>query len=90
MRAWNTENIRLVHVRLVAKGDKTELTIFYTLLFVSPVNYFIRSAIERGAEGGLAKNFAQLLEVLGKKVPVQDAEKTAAAAAAPVRFHPLR
>ena len=71
--------------RLVARGDKTELTIVYTLIFVAPVNYFIRSAIERGAEGGLAKNFKQLLEVLGKKVPVQDAEQAAAAAAAQVR-----
>ncbi len=68
----------------MAKGDKTELTIVYTLVFVSSINYFIRSAIERGAEGGLAKNFAQLLEVLGKKVSVQDAKEAAAAAAAQV------
>ena len=69
----------------MAKGDKTELTVVYTLVFVSPMNYFIRSAIERGAEGGLAKNFAQLLEVLEKKVAVQDAKEAAAAAAAQVR-----
>ena len=71
--------------RLVARGDKTELTIVYTLIFVTPVNYFIRTAIERGAEGGLAKNFAQLIEVLGRKMTVQDAEQAAAAAAAQVR-----
>ena len=57
----------------------------YTLIFVAPVNYFIRAAIERGAEGGLAKNFAQLIEVLGRRMPVQTAEQAAAAVAAQVR-----
>lgn len=49
--------------RLLAKGSKTELTVDYTLAFVSPVNRFIRSFIERGAEAGLSKNFAQVIEV---------------------------
>ncbi len=56
----------------------------YTLIFVAPVNYFIKAAIERGAEGGLAKNFAQLVEVLGKRMPVQTAEQAAAAVATQV------
>ncbi len=71
--------------RLTARGDKTEVTVAYTLIFVAPVNYFIRAAIERGAEGGLAKNFAQLVEVLGKRLPVQTAEQAAAAVVAQVR-----
>ena len=49
--------------RLLAAGRKTELRVEYTLAFIAPVNRFIRSFIERGAEQGLSKNFAQLLEV---------------------------
>jgi hypothetical protein len=52
-----------------------ELAIESTLVYLSGVNKFVRGCIERGADSGLAKNFAQYVELLGKDVAVTDLTK---------------
>lgn len=44
-------------------------------MYLSSVNKFVRSCIERGADSGLAKNFAQYMELLGKEAAVTDLTK---------------
>ena len=69
--------------RLTA-GETTascELAIESTLVYLSGVNKFVRGCIERGADSGLAKNFAQYVELLGKEVTVADLTKLPADAA---------
>lgn len=58
-----------------------ELAIESTLVYLSAVNKFVRGCIERGADSGLAKNFAQYMELLGKEVAVADLTKLPAVAA---------
>lgn len=60
-----------------------ELAIESTLVYLSAVNKFVRGCIERGADSGLAKNFAQYTELLGKEVAVTDLTKEPKQAAAP-------
>lgn len=66
----------------MAKGKATELTVEYTIVYISPVNRFIKSCIERGADGGLNKNFGQVLGALKQQVAVEDASIARAAAIA--------
>jgi hypothetical protein len=44
-------------------------------VYLSAVNKFVRGCIERGADSGLSKNFAQYVELLGKEVGVTDLTK---------------
>lgn len=41
----------------------------------------MRGCIERGADSGMAKNFSQFVDLLGKEVAVTDLTKAPAAAA---------
>ena len=56
-------------------ASSCELAIESTLVYLSAVNKFVRGCIERGADSGLAKNFAQYVELLGKEVAVTDLTK---------------
>ena len=58
-----------------------ELTIESTLVYLSAVNKFVRGCIDRGADAGLSKNFAQYVELLAKEVAVTDLTKLPAEAA---------
>jgi hypothetical protein len=53
-------------------ANSCELAIESTLVYLSAVNKFVRSCIERGADSGMSKNFAQYIELLGKEVAVTD------------------
>ncbi len=79
---FNTENYCEVRGcwlwrRLTAQDDgaSCELTIESTIVYLSSVNKFVRSCIERGADSGLARNFAQYMELLGKEAAVTDLTK---------------
>ena len=70
------------HRLAAANGNSTALSVEFTIVYVCSTNGFIKTCIERAAEGGMAKNFAQILEFLGKqeKVTVEDAESGRSAA----------
>lgn len=72
----------ITRTRLTAgeAANSCELTIESTLVYLSSVNKFVRGCIERGADSGMAKNFSQFVDLLGKEVTVTDLTKAPAAA----------
>ncbi|KAK9856447.1 hypothetical protein WJX84_002649, partial [Apatococcus fuscideae] len=74
----------LCSYKLVAQ-DKgiSSLTIAFTLIFIKPVNFVIKKAIENGATSGITKNFEDTIQVLGTFVDVEGGKKPAASVTLP-------
>lgn len=53
----------------------SELQIESTLVYITSVSRFVRTCIERGADSGMGKNFAQYTALLGKTAAVTDLSK---------------
>ena len=56
------------------KAPRTsQLRISYAMAYAKPVSAFLRRLIEPAAESGLAKNFAQFIDVLSRSTKITDA-----------------
>ncbi|KAK9843301.1 hypothetical protein WJX74_010063 [Apatococcus lobatus] len=61
----------------------SKLTITFTIIFVKPVNFVIKKAIENGANSGISKSFEDTVQVLGTFVDVEGGRKPSPAVAVP-------
>jgi hypothetical protein len=66
-----------LRISAIEDRDCCELIMESSIVYITAVNMFVRSCIERGADSGMSKNFTTWMELLNKVAPVQDLSKGA-------------